>query len=219
LQQKLNEIKDKGNQQLSNVTERTEKLTRRIDSLQNLLADKLRLDKLSKYTDAVPGTDLTDKLQIPEIDSKSIPGLEKFTLPGMKGVRKIETEILNRVQDDGLLGIDLPKYQLPGEVNEYGQMLKDPSQIDQIADTRASQIAELKELGAQTKELEALKGLPEDMLADLKRYQNEQELKEELKNRAVQKATDYLAGHMDKITKAQGAMSALKKKYFIDFYI
>jgi hypothetical protein len=57
------------------------------------------------------------------------------------------------------------------------------------------------------------------MLADLKRYQNEQELKEELKNKAVQKATDYLAGQMDKITKAQGARSVLKKKYFIDFYI
>ncbi len=211
LQQKLNKIQRKGNQQLSHATEKADKITRRIDSLQNLLTNKM--DKLNKYTDAIPGTDGIDKLQISEIDSKSIPGLKKLTLPGMKGLRGIETEILKRVQDDGLLGMDLPEYKLPSEVNEYSQMIKDPSQIDQIADVRASQMAEFKELGAQAEELEGLKGLPEDMLADLKRYQNEQALKEELKNKAVQKATDYMSAHMDKLTKAQGAMSALKKKY------
>ncbi len=35
LQQRLNEIQAKGNQQLSNATEKADKLTRRIDSLQN----------------------------------------------------------------------------------------------------------------------------------------------------------------------------------------
>jgi len=213
LQERLNEIKDKGNQQLSNVTEKADKLTGRIDSLQNVLSNKLQLDKLNKYGASVPGTDRIDKLQIPELNSKSIPGLEKLSLPGMKGLSEIKTEILSQAQDDGLSGIDLPDYQIPGDVQEYGQLLKDPSNIDQTIDSRAAQMAEFQALNNETKELAMMKELPESMLADLKRYQDKQALKAEAKEVVVKKATDYFANHQDKLSQAQGMMSKLKKKY------
>ena len=201
LQQKLNEIQTKGNQQLSNATEKVDKLTRpasagrRIDSLQNVLSNKLQLDKLNKYTDAIPGADGIDKLQIPELNSKSIPGLEKLSLSDMKGLAGVKTEILKQVQDDGGGGIgvlasqvddqlgeigglkntdwinpDKSGYQIPDEVGEYTEHLKDPSNIDQAIDSKAAQMSEFQALNNETKELAApprragMKELPESML-------------------------------------------------------
>jgi len=230
LQQRLNEIQSKGNQQLSNATEKAERITRRIDSLQNVLSNKLQLDKLNKYGASVPDTDFADKLQIPE--------LEKLSLPGMKGLSGMNTQILKQVQDDGGGGIgalasqvddqlgeigdlknndwiksELPGYQVPGEVQEYTELLKDPSNIDQTIDSKAAQMSEFQSLNSETKELAAMKELPESMLADLKRYQDEQALKAEAKEVVVKKATDYSANHQDKLSQAQGMMSKLKKKY------
>ncbi len=210
LHQKLNEIQSKGNQQLSNVTEKADKITRRIDSLQNVLSNKLQLDKLSKYTDAIPGADGIDKLQIPELNSKSIPGLEKLSLPEM-GDLKIGK--IGDLKNTDWIKSELPSYQIPSEVKEYTELLKDPSNIDQAIDSKAARMSEFQTLNNETKELAAMKGLPESMLADLKRYQDAQVLKAEAKEVTIKKATDYFAAHQDKLSQAQGMMSKLKKKY------
>ncbi|MCK5851350.1 MAG: hypothetical protein KAH23_10580, partial [Kiritimatiellae bacterium] len=238
LQQKLEQITNNGNEKLSNATEKADKLTRRIDSLQNVLSNKLQLDKLGKYGVSVTGADFADKLKLPELNSKSIPELEKLSLPEMKGLSGMNTQILKQVQDDGGGGIgalasqadeqlgkignlknndwikcDLPDYQEPEEVKEYTELLKDPSNIDQTIDSKAAQMSEFQALNNETKELAAMKELPESMLADLKRYQDAQAMRAEAKDVAIKKATDYFANHQDKLSKAQGMMSKLKKKY------
>ena len=207
LQQRLNEIQSKGNQQLSNVTEKADKITRRIDSLQNLLTNKLQLDKLSKYGGEV---DLSKKLNLPELNSNSLPGLEKLSLPEMQDLKLGK---FGDLKNTGWIKTDLPDYQVPDEVQEYTELLKDPSNIDQTIDSKAAQMSEFQTLNNETKELAALKELPESMLADLKRYQDTQAMKAEAKEVAIKKATDYFAEHQDKLSQAQGMMSKLKKKY------
>ena len=210
LQQRLNEIQSKGSQQLSNATEKADKITRRIDSLQNVLSNKLQLDRLSKYGASVTGADLSDKLRMPELNSKSIPGIEKLSLPDMQYLKLGK---LGDLKNTDWIKSDLPDYQIPSEVKEYTEFLKDPSNIDQAIDSKAAQMSEFQALNNETKELMAMKELPESLLADLKRFQDEQALKAEAKEVVVKKATDYFANHQDKLSQAQGMMSKLKKKY------
>jgi len=232
LQKWLDSLKAKAAWQIEKAEEKAGVLTRRIDSLQSLLGKTIRHPELARlparWSDS-SGGQVSGSMTPNRLPGMGIPdGISKIELPSMKGLnlteridQLIRNEILSQAQDDrrgiegkvkGFDGLGERQLEMLNQV-QHDVKGGDPSQIDQLANAQASQISELKELGAQTKELGALKGLPEEMLADLKRYQNEQALKEELKNKAVQKATDYLAGHMDKITKAQGAMSALKKKY------
>ncbi len=247
LNQTLIDIKSIGEKQLTNASKKADKIISRIDSLQNLLTNKLHLDKLEKYGSS--GTDLVEKLNVPALNNKSIPpvrrdgDLEKLNLPGMKGLntkipgmdklslpdngpgslRSLVDERLGKLsnlKDNEWFKQDLPNANIPDKVQErlqagqeYGQVLKDPSKIDQAFDTKAAQMTEAQYLTDQTKELDALKELPESMLADLKRYRDAQALKAEAKVMAVKKATDYFARHQDKLTEAQGMMSKLKKKY------
>ncbi len=222
LQQRLNEIQTKGNQQLSNVTEKTERITRRIDSLQNVLSNKFQLDKLSKYGASVPDTDFSEKLQIPELEKLSLPGMQdlkidklgidQVSLPN-NGLKSMVDEQLGNLKNTDWIKSELPDYQVPDEVGEYTELIKDPSNIDQAIDSKAAQMSEFQTLNNETKELATMKELPESMLADLKRYQDAQAMKAEAKEVAIKKATDYFANHQDKLSQAQGMMSKLKKKY------
>lgn len=248
LQIKLNEIKSKGETQLTNVTGKTDKIISRIDSLQNLLTNKLQLDKLDKYGNSA--NELTEKLNVPALNGKSIPRLKKLNLPGPEGLntkipgmdklslqdngpRSLRSQVDERLgkfsnpKDNEWFKRDLPNANIPNDIQErlqagqarlperqeYGQVLKDPSKVDGMVDARAAQMAEAKVFNDQTKELDAMKQLPESMLADLKRYRDAQAMKAEAKDMAVKKATDYFARHQDKLTEAQGMMSKLKKKY------
>ena len=225
LQQKLEQITNNGNEKLSNATEKADKLTRRIDSLQNVLSNKLQLDKLGKYGASVTGADFADKLKLPELNSKSIPELEKLSLPEMKGLSGMNTQILKQVQDDGGLkgqGINLLTGRVDEQIRDLGAQARRLRQeagsqrgeeIDQLIDSKVAQMSELKYLNEQTSQLNALKELPESMLADLNRYNNEQALKAELRNTAVKQVKNYFTGHEDKLSQAQGMMSKLKKKY------
>ena len=190
-----------------------EKITHKLDSLVstsstqgNLVNDKL--NKLKKYGENIPGMDLGNSLPVAGIllPESSING-GNFTSP-------VDQQIRNEILSPACLGVKaytqagLRQVRDLHQLNQVSQAGKlDGEKIDQLIDSKVAQMSEFKFLNDQTKEL------PEDMLTDLKRYNNEQALIADLKNTAVKNATDYFTGHMDKITQAQGMMSKLKKKY------
>jgi hypothetical protein len=229
LQQKLEELKDKGDQPQEKIEELEAKLQSRIDSLQQKFTDKLGLGKIDKYTNSLQGDDVTDqlsadnlpgmeKLSISEIPSLNVEGLETSDLSntGINSLTSQVDEQLGKVTDidKDLINNNLAEYkQISGEVGEYTEMIKDPSKMDQAIDSQASQLSEYHAFNEETQELAAMEELPESMLADLKRYQDEQALKEQAKEEVVQQATDYFAEHQDKLTEVQSLMTQLKKKY------
>ncbi len=122
-------------------------------------------------------------------------------------------QITNKKNEDWIKS-DLPDYQnISKEAGQNSELLKDPSKIDDVVDTQAGQLSEFQSLTNETKELVAPKQLPKSMLADLKRFQDQEALKAEAKNKVVEQATDYFAGHEGQLTEAQGALTKLKKKY------
>jgi hypothetical protein len=238
LKQKLNELQENGGDQLSDVKGKAAELTSRIDSLQGLLSNKLPLDKLQEYAGYVPGGDISNRLNI-----SNLPGLEKLSLPGMpdlnmdnpntdnlsipggnlSSLTSLEnlTSQVNKqlgsfsdLKSNDWIKTDLSDFQqYISEVKQYQEMVKDPSKLDQAVDTQAAQLSELQTLNNETSELAAMKALPESMMADLKRYQDEQALKAQAQEVAVEQATDYFSEHQDKLSEAQSMMTALKKKY------
>ncbi len=218
LQSRLDSLKHKAEGHVAKAEEEARNLTRKIDSLESLL--NKGLGKVGAPALSTEGLPKVGALPTEDLSKVGISQLE-HEIPGTDLVSKIDAQIKNlggfgrsgRYEkyfgDVGAQAGRLRQVEMLKQVQHDGGM----SQIDQMAGAQASQMDEFKYLGEQTKELEALKGLPEEMLADLKRYQNEQAMKEALKQKAVKIATDYFEGHMDKLTKAQNTMSALKKKY------
>ena len=243
LQQRLNEIQSsfaeklrrtrKGNQQLSNVTEKADKLTRRIDSLQNVLSNKLRLDKHNDHRVTLPGMNRLEKVRALRV--KGMTMYQQGDLPlKLDKLGNVSGDLVNSRPCAGissLLGgaiVEKLDEQIRGFKGTGGRLRQMESsqrgkEIDQLIDSKAAQMSEFQTLNNETKELAAMppygwspaggKELPESMLADLKRYQDAQAMKAEAKEVAIKKATDYFANHQDKLSQAQGMMSKLKKKY------
>lgn len=194
----------------------------------NELTEKLNVPALeNKSILPVRGGGGLEKLQMPGMQglNTKIPGMDKLSLPdnGPGSLHSLVDKRLGKLGDLSTkewIKTDLSGQQMPddvqsylSEVQQYGQVLKDPSKVDGLVDARAAQMSEAKLFNDQTKELDAMKQLPESMLADLKRFRDAQAMKAEAKEVAVKKATDYFASHQDKLTEAQGMMSKLKKKY------
>jgi hypothetical protein len=232
LQQKLNDIQGLGGGKLSGSSEKVAQLTKSIDSLKNLLDRKLQFDKLQEYTGDVSGGNLTNQFNLgdlPSLDKRSIPGIpnlntEKIVIDNLSmtdnGLSSLTSQVDQRlgkftdIKNEDWIKTDLPDYQeYTGEVKQYAEMVKDPTKMDQAIDTQATQLSEFQTLNNETKELAAMKELPESMLADLKRFQDEQALKAQAKEEVVKQATDYFAEHQDKLSEVQSLMTKLKKKY------
>lgn len=232
LQQKLNDIQGLDGEKLSGANEKVAQLTKSIDSLKSLLGSKLQLDKLQKYTGDIPGSDFSSHFNsgdLPSLNKRSIPGIpnlytDKIGIDNLSmkdnGLSSLTSQVKQQlgkyteIKNNDWIKTDLSGYQkFTGEVKQYTEMLKDPSKMDQAIDAQATQLSEFQTLNNETKELAAMKELPESMLADLKRYQDEQALKAQAQEVAVEQATDYFAEHQDKLSEAQSMMTALKKKY------
>jgi gas vesicle protein len=232
LQQRLNDLPGLGGEKLSGANEKATELTKSIDSLKNVLGSKLQIDKLQKYTGDVSGGNLTNQFNlgdIPSLDKRSIPGIpnlntDKFGIENLSmndnGLSSLTSQVNQRlgkytdIKNNDWVKTDLPDYQkYTGDVKQYTEMVNDPSKIDNVVDNQAAQLTEMQTLKNETMELAAIKELPESMLADLKRYQDEQALKAQAKEEVVKQATDYFAEHQEKLSEAQTMMTELKKKY------
>ncbi|MCG8310836.1 MAG: hypothetical protein MI975_25835, partial [Cytophagales bacterium] len=229
LQKKLDELKTKAVD--NEVTEKGQHITNRIDSLQNTLNSKLKLDKLKLYTHKVPDGEVINKVNTADlkvVDKLSIPGLSKIgvsktgannlSIPdtGLQSLTARVNEQLGNSKswlDQDLHGVQ----QYTNQVSQHTGIAKDPSKIDQAIDSKAAQMSEFSELNEQTKALDEMYKLSESMLKDLQRYQNEQAMKEtaksDAKDMAIEQAKDHFANHQDKLSEAQSMMTMLKKKY------
>jgi hypothetical protein len=111
--------------------------------------------------------------------SINVEGLETSNLSNT-GINSLTSQVDERLGkvtdiDKDQITNNLAEYkQVSGEVGEYTEMIKDPSKMDQAIDTQASQLSEYQAFDEETQELAAMEELPESMLADLKRYQDEQ---------------------------------------------
>jgi hypothetical protein len=232
LQRKLRGIQIPGNKQLSHINEKTAWLMGRVDSIRSVLYDKLSPDQLNEYVNNIPGMDIADRF-----NQGDLPGLEKLSIPdspisgagkfgqgsidlpndGLSSLTAKVNEQLGKVTDienHDWINTDLGNIKQYGKkVDQYSAVVKDPEKLDQAIDARAAGLSEFQTLSKETKELESVKQLPNGMLADLKRYQDEQALKTQAQEVAVEQATDYFSEHQDKLSEAQSMMTALKKKY------
>jgi hypothetical protein len=232
LQRKLRGIQIPGNKQLSHINEKTAWLMGRVDLIRSVLYDKLSPDQLNEYVNNIPGMDIADRF-----NQGDLPGLEKLSIPdspisgagkfgqgsidlpndGLSSLTAKVNEQLGKVTDienHDWINTDLGNIKQYGKkVDQYSAVVKDPEKLDQAIDARAAGLSEFQTLSKETKELESVKQLPNGMLADLKRYQDEQALKTQAQEVAVEQATDYFSEHQDKLSEAQSMMTALKKKY------
>ena len=161
------------------------------------------------------GKDMVDeKLPgIPAIPCKKLPAI-----PGMDNLLKDNSYLQNHTgkleeQIRQYTGVDKLKGLIPGKLNQYEHLAQDPSSIDRVIDQQASQTEMYKAFTEQSGALPGMDDLPRDMLNDLEKYQNTDNLKSAAKELAVEQTRDFFKGHEDKLEGAMSQMTKLKKKY------
>ena len=158
------------------------RIIQKLDSLKNRADRVINPDNVGQYLPH--GKDMVDeKLPgIPAIPCKKLPAI-----PGMDNLLKDNSYLQNHTgkleeQIRQYTGVDKLKGLIPGKLNQYEHLAQDPSSIDQVIDQQASQTEMYKAFTEQSDALPGMDDLPRDMLNDLEKYQNTDNLKSAAKD-------------------------------------
>lgn len=179
-----------------------------VDSLQQKLQVKVP-DSLKQF--------LPEEAEL--LQEAGVPELELEPLRKVEGLTEIE-ELKSLQGLQGMEGIDglgnFPELQeLPqmDQLNEVSDQLKEAKemlpQTNKLTETAENEAKNLKGIKA----LEAQKGEIGDMPGGLDQVKDQEHFKEELVNKAKEKAVDHFAGHADKLQAAQSKLADIKRKY------
>ena len=158
------------------------------------------------------GVDLSLKENVPDLgehtgqlnELKNLPDQEVAKVKELDEVQSV-TDQLDKVKE----GTDaLNQYQ--DQLTQYTEKAKN---LPQTAEEQARNLEQVQALEENTKAFDALKQEQEQYKQQLEQYQDEEYLKEEIKNKAKLVATDHFAEHQDKIQGAQEQLAKYKRKY------
>jgi hypothetical protein len=223
LRSQLHDLQN-NNGRIDSLSENSTGTKRKLDSLQRKVSQILVADQLNSSMTGRSG-ELTEKLQgLPELKQLKLPTLNTPNTSLINGnhLEKYTSGMNDRISQFG--GVDKVKNLIPGkfknlnsvipgEYKHYGDMVKDPSKIDGAIDQKAAQTDAFQELSKQQGALPGMNDLPKDMIKDLEKYQNYDNIKSQAKDLAVNQAKDFFKGHEDKLNGAMSKMAKLKKKY------
>ena len=158
------------------------------------------------------GVDLSLEENLPDLgehtsqldELKKLPDQEVAKVKELDEVQSVADQ-LDKVKE----GTDaLNQYQ--DQLTQYSEKAKD---LPQTVEEQARNLEQVQALEENAKAFDALKQEQEHYKQQLEQYQDEEYLKEEIKNKAKLVATDHFAAHQDKIQSAQEQLAKYKKKY------
>lgn len=140
----------------------------------------------------VPGANLP---QLPGAPNAELPGVSGANVPAVKGVGDVTKNI------EGVSSVTNEIQSVQEAGGQITQATQDVKQIDNLAESQAGKVAEVKALQDQAG------SLPANPLG------SEKETKEQLVSQARKAAVDHFAGKQEQLKQAMDKMSKYKQKY------